>query len=423
MKKTAITLLLIATVAASPMYADVGPNIGDSEHHAKKSRGDDEAEQDEGRVEQEENLYDEGTDALDDHDWGRAASQFTEVARMHMAHADGALYWLAYAQNKMGHRSEALNTILEMQKTYPKSRWKEDAKALEVEIRQAAGQQISPEHVDDEDLKLMALTGLMNSDPERAVPILDSLLNSAKTSPRIKDRALFVLSQSGSQQAVDILGRVAKNNNAPDLQARAVRYLGIMGGDRGRKVLAEVYSVATDVDVKKSVLKSYMIAGDKAHLLAAARGESNQELREDAVTQLGILGARNELAEMYASESTVEIKKKIIQAMFIGGNSEKLAEIARGEKVLELRLAAIRNLGLLGGSKSGQLLVNIYDSDSRAEVRAAIIKSLFIQGNASAMVSIARREKDPQLKKEIVSKLALMRSKEATDYLMEFLKE
>jgi hypothetical protein len=38
-------------------------------------------------------------------------------------------------------------------------------------------------------------------------------------------------------------------------------------------------------------------------------------------------------------------------------------------------------------------------------------------------VELARAEKDPQLKKEIVSKLALMsRSQEARDYLLELLK-
>ena len=32
--------------------------------------------------------------------------------------------------------------------------------------------QIEPEHLDDEDVKLMAINGLMNSDPERAITIV-----------------------------------------------------------------------------------------------------------------------------------------------------------------------------------------------------------------------------------------------------------
>jgi hypothetical protein len=36
-------------------------------------------------------------------------------------------------------------------------------------------------------------------------------------------------------------------------------------------------------------------------------------------------------------------------------------------------------------------------------------------------VSLARKESDLQLKKEIVSKLSVMRNKEATDYFVEIL--
>jgi hypothetical protein len=42
--------------------------------------------------------------------------------------------------------------------------------------------------------------------------------------------------------------------------------------------------------------------------------------------------------------------------------------------------------------------------------------------NAKALVALARRETNPELKKAIISKLSLMRSKEAASYLMEYLK-
>lgn len=372
------------------------------------------------KVSKEEDLYDSANDALDDHEWRRAASMFRKVADLRMAHADAALYWLAYAQGKMGARSEALSTLLQLQNSYPKSKWNEDGKTLEVEIRQSAGQQIEPEHVDDEDVKLMAINGLMHSDPERAIPILEGILNGHQP-VKLKERALFVLSQSSSQRAFEIVVRTAKSG-PPDLRGRAVRTLGILGGERSRGVLTDIYNSTADVSVKKSVLKSYMIAGDRARLLALAKGEPNTELRADAVLQLGVIGARNELTELYNSEQSVDVRKKILQAMFIGGNSEKLAEIARNEKVLELKVTAIRNLGLLGGGRSGDLLLSLFNNDPRPEVRKGVINALFIQGNAKALINLARAEKEPETKREIVQKLSVMRSKEATDYLMEFLK-
>jgi len=380
-----------------------------------------ERERQEAKADKEQDLYDEGTDALDDHDWRRAVREFSKVADMKMSHADAALYWLAYAQNKMGQRAESLDTLLTLQKNYPQSKWVRDGKQLELEIRQGVGQQVNPTRVDDEDLKLMAINGLMQTDPEQAVPILEHLLTSSQSS-KIRDRALFVLSQSGSQKAYDVLSRVAKSGR-PDLQARAIRYLGISGGERNRALLADIYNTSTDVAIKKAVLKSYMISGDRGRVLVLAKGETNPELRAEAVTQLGVMGARNELAELYSSETAVDVRKKIIQAMFIGGSADKLAEIARTEPVLELKLTAIKNLGLLGGTRSGADLLAMYRADNREEVREQIIKAFFIQNNAKVLVDLARTEKDPELKKEIVSKLSVMRSKEATDYLMEYLKE
>jgi tetratricopeptide (TPR) repeat protein len=376
---------------------------------------------DQERSSREEELYEEATDSLDEGDYRDAASKFRQVANMNGENAAAALHWLAYSQNKMGQRSEALATLVDLQKRYPKSKWASDGKALEVEVRQSAGQTVAPDRVDDEDLKLMVVNGLMHSDPARAFPILKGII-SGNYSPKLKDKALFVLSQSGSPEAMQLLGQIARDNANPELQSRAIRNLGIIGGDRSRQILAEVYGSATDKKVKRSILKSYMISGDRGRLLSLAKSEADPDLRADAVQQLGIIGAKDELSQLYTTETAIPVRKKIIQAMFIGGNADKLAELARNEKVLELRLAAIKNLGLMGG-RSGDFLVQMYESDPSHQVRDAVINGLFLQGNAKALVGLARKEKDRELKKEIVSKLSLMNSEEGSQYLLELLNE
>ena len=69
-----------------------------------------------------------------------------------------------------------------------------------------------------------------------------------------------------------------------------------------------------------------------------------------------------------------------------------------------------------------EALTGIYASDASIDVKKAVINALFLQGNATGLVSLARAEKNVELKKDIVSKLSVMKSKEATDYLMELLK-
>lgn len=419
MSTTLSILFAAALYAATPATPPVPAVSADPGTTVIAWAGED--DDDETPAEREQELYDDATEALDEHEWAEAAKGFAKVAKMKLSHASAALYFKATAQANMGNRSEALATLVELQQSYPKSKWAEDGKALELEIRQRGGQKFEPKQIDDEELKLMALNGLMNSDPERALPIVESILSSNQ-SLKIKERALFVLSQSGSPKAMDILARIAKGGT-PSLQSRAIRYLGISGGARAREVLADVYRTTSSIEIKKSVLKSYMVNGDRAHLLQLAKGETNPELRAEAVMQLGVSGAKSELADLYSTEQSLEVKKKILQAMFIGGSSEKLYEIARTEPNMELKTTAIRNLGLSGGSKTGQLLVDLYKSDNRTEIREAVIQGLFLQGNAKALVDLARAEKDRELKKEIVQKLSIMNSKEGTDYLMEFLRE
>ena len=50
----------------------------------------------------------------------------------------------------------------------------------------------------------MALNGLLNSDPEKALPILEKLLQGP-ASPKLRERAVFVLAQSNSPKAREIL--------------------------------------------------------------------------------------------------------------------------------------------------------------------------------------------------------------------------
>jgi hypothetical protein len=49
------------------------------------------------------------------------------------------------------------------------------------------------------------------------------------------------------------------------------------------------------------------------------------------------------------------------------------------------------------------------------------LNAYFLQGNAKALVAIAKSEKNTELKKVAVEKLSLMGSKEGNEYLMELL--
>jgi hypothetical protein len=406
----------LARVSAEALEEGEGERDGREED--RQRREEDERQRAEDRATREQEQYDRGTDALDESDWDDAVKAFGDVVRMNGKRTDAALYWKAYALARVGRRADALASLAELGKAFQGSRWLGEAKALEAEIRQASGQAPSPESAADDDLKLMALNGLLNSDAERAVPMIEKLLQG-NASLKVKDRALFVLSQSDSPGAQALIGRIARGGQNPHLQAKALKYLGIAGDEESRKVLAEVYASSTDVDVKRTILRSFMVAGDQARVLAAAKGEKSPELRGDAIRQLGVMGADAELWELYRGETSVELKKAMIQSLFVGNASDKLLELARNESVLELRRTAIRNLGMM--ADTGPAIVSLYNKETSRELKQDALQALFVQGNAKALVDLGRSEKDPELRKRIVEHLSHMDEKESVDFLMEIL--
>jgi HEAT repeat protein len=403
----------------SPMFAfgfDMDPQ--DRAKAAERSERDRE-QRDRDR---ESRIYDEAQRFMDRREWPRAIERFNDVIALKAARADGALHWKAWSQYRNGQLSEALTTIATLAKEYPNSRYLRDAKALEVEVRQNTGQPVRPESQTDDELKLMAIQALSNADPEQTVPMLEKLLGSP-AAPRVKERALFVLAQSNSPRAREVLKGLARGSSTPELQSQAINYLGVHGGRESRAALAEVYSATSEVDVKRRIMRSFMISGERERLLSLAQTEQNAELRGEAVKQLGVMGAHEALWTLYQKEGSLDVKKQILHSMFVAGQAPRMIELAKSEQNIELRRIAVRNLGLMGGTTTGTALTEIYGSDRDPSIRSQVIQALFIQGDATSLVALARKEEDGGRKREIVQKLSLMAGDHtaARDYMLELL--
>ena len=368
----------------------------------------------------EEQLYGSATDALNNGQYDDAGKAFSEVAKMHGRRADGALYWKAYALNKAEHRAEALATIAELRKAYPQSRWRHDAGALEIEIQRAGGQPLNTETGSDEELKILAINSLMHSDPEKALPLLEKVLQG-NSSLKVKSQALFVLSQSNSEKAQQLMLSVAKGSNQPELQKHAIRVLGLNGHKGNGKILQEIYLSSSDPAVKKSVLSAFMLSGDKEHLFNVATQETAPDLKKDAIRQLGLMGAHSELQQLYKSANDPGTKEALLQSIGLSGDVKTLAEVTKTETDPKVLAHAIHALGLAGGEESKVTLLSIYNSQADIATKKEIIHALFLHGSAKDLVGLARKETNPELKKELVRMLSLMNSPESTEYMQEIL--
>lgn len=368
----------------------------------------------------EDRDYDAGKRALDRNQYDDAIRDFDAVIGAKSVRADGAYYWKAYALNRTGRRGEAMAVIRQLRSEFPQSRWINDAQALEIEINSAEGRPAKPDAENNEELKLMALSAIMQSDPDQAVPIVEKLLKGNQ-SPQVMDRAMFVLSQSSSPKARQMMLDIARGKGNPDLQFKAVRYISMMGGKESRQDLGAIYASTNDVNLKREIIRSYLMSGSKDELLKAAKGEKNPDLRREAIRVLAQSGGGNELFELYKNESAPEMREEIVKSMLLCGDSTHLAQIAKTEKDPNVRKTAIKTLALTGGG-AGETFVEMYRRESDESVKKELVRGLFLQQNAKGLVELARQEKNPEMKKFIVSQLALVHSKETTDYMMEILK-
>src|SRR5215472_4865866 len=105
----------------------------------KRDREQEKKDREQERIDRMEELYGDGREALDDDHYEKAAQKFAELAQMNGPQTDAALYWKAYAENRQGKKAAALATIADLKAKYAQSRWKKDAEALEIEVRQSSG--------------------------------------------------------------------------------------------------------------------------------------------------------------------------------------------------------------------------------------------------------------------------------------------
>ncbi|HTP36646.1 MAG TPA: hypothetical protein VMJ75_30930 [Candidatus Acidoferrales bacterium] len=363
--------------------------------------------------------YSNGQRALDDRHWDEAVQDFNQVISRGSTRVDGALYWKAYALAKLGRRDESLGAIAELRKSYGSSKWMDDAKALEIEVNQAAGKPISPEAENDEDLKLLALEALSHSDPERAFPALEKIIKGS-SSPKLKRNALYVLANNNSPKAQAMLEQIARGGANPDLQAKAITYM--PRNANSGQILSEIYSSSNDTEVKRAVLNALLSSRDKDRVLAIARNEKNNELRGIAIGYLGNVNGNSELWQLYQSETTTEGKEQILNHMYNNGNPDKLMELLRTEKDPKLRVTIARVLSSYRNTQVSDSLIAMYANETDPQVKQAIIDNIYSQRNGKAMVDLAKSEKDPKLKLRLIERLGNMKNcKECADYLVEIL--
>jgi len=362
--------------------------------------------------------YDSGLSYIQRHQYEQAITRFDQAIAQKGPHSDGALYWKAFAQWKLGKSEDAIATLAELRRSYAQSRYLADARVLEADVKK------SPGDANDDEIKLLALAAMQNSDPDRAIPALENFLKGSN-SLQLKRRALFLLGQNDRPAAHQILVNYAKGSGNPDLQIEAIRYLSARKQQTTATELQDIYNSTQDIDVRRAVLDGFANSGNKPALVKVA-GDQSVDLRRIALNSLGNanLLTPQELMGFYQKEDNKDLRMSIVRSLGSMQALDQLAQVIKTEKDPAVRQQAIRSLGNIKADRTGQTLVDLYGSDQDRESRRAVLSALSNQNNAEALVAIARKETNGEMKLEIVRKIADLapRNKAAMDFLMEQIK-
>ena len=207
-------------------------------------------------------VFREARDNIKDGEWTKAEQRLRSIVVEYPTHkgTDAVLYYLAFSLKKQSRFQEADKTLEQLIRDHAASSWVNDARAMRIEIaprlknNETINQGINEE---DEELKLVALQSLFQSNPERAIKIAVELLKpGSRSSATLKEGAITLLADSESQEAAAAVLEIARSETDPRLRRKAVEMLGEVKAPGVVELLRELVTKSTDRELARSALRS-----------------------------------------------------------------------------------------------------------------------------------------------------------------------
>jgi HEAT repeat protein len=133
----------------------------------------------------------------------------------------------------------------------------------------------------------------------------------------------------------------------------AIRMLGVMGAADELRKLGDKPNAAS------GLVQAYAISGDLESLRKIAEGNGGKPMRVEAVRSIGIVGndaARTALREIYSRATDQEIRDAALQGMLISGDEQGVLTLYRGAKTSDEKRALLRYLSMMDGDAALQAI-------------------------------------------------------------------
>lgn len=413
-----------------------------------------------------DSLYRAAVQRLNQDDYRRAAEMFARIQERYPRsnYAAQALYYQAFALYRNGREEDlraGLDALRLLQERYADaytslseaqtlsariqgelarrgdSRAAEDIARRAREIRDRPRPERQGEACQGEDeMRLAALNALLQMSSERALPIIEKLLANRDDDPcsiALRRKAVFLIAQHVSEENVDLLLDLIRNDPDREVRSQAVFWLSQVPGDRTVNALEQILRESDDLELqKKAIFALSQSGGERASRVLrdyALRDDAPLELRESAIFWIGQGHAETSgrfLRELYGRTSDRKLREKVIFSVAQQGGRENarwlLDRAVDANEPVEIRKAAIFWAGQTGVSV--EELASLYDRVPDREIKEQLIFTLSQRSEPAAvnkMLDIARNETEPELRKKAIFWLSQSDDPRVVELLLELI--
>jgi hypothetical protein len=396
-------------------------------------------------------IFRSARDLITDGDWAKAQAKFDEYVSQfpNEKNIDAALYWKAYAEQKLAKYDQCRSTIDRLLQKYPNTNWKDDARTLlaqvpgastlayadlvrtvqaqavtappaieqplvysgAVPLLPAQGVQVTPaapiegvltpgaigfgpgDDSDDDnsndpcEFKIVVLQALFQTDVQRGIMAASEWLKPGSTQTvRCKSAALTLLGRNGGKTVTPVILGVARNETDLKLRARAISALG-----------------ATNDDSVVDSLRDFAMSSPDNSIVEASLYALSKHTGERAITVLSEFATN--------SSRTIPQRKAAIASIASRPGDpavDALFRIYDGDQTVEIRKTVISGFANRRSERAGTKLFDIARSAENVELRKAAISAISRRGGDKAiefLLNLYDTEKNEELKDQIINSL------------------
>lgn len=368
-------------------------------------------------------------DLITDGQWAKAQEKFSDYLSFYPneKNLDAALYWMAYAQQKLARYDDCRTTILRLMEKYPTSSWRDDARVL---LAQVPGTYVLPARA-----YATTVQGAVAATPSAETTIVyapgDSLAPVAVAVPGGQSFG-YGSGIAGSAWATDDLGGPTSDDDPCEFKIVVLQALFQTDLQRGIMAATEWLKPGSTQTVrcKGAALTLLGRHGGKAVtpvILNVARSESDLKLRARAIATLGatnddtVVDALRDFALNSQDNDIVEAALYALSKHTGDRAIGVLADIATSGKTIGQRRLAISNISIRPGEPAVDALFRIYDADQNIEIRKAVISGFGNRKSERAgnkLLEIARGSDKVELRKAAISAISRRGGDKAVEFLL-----